>query len=72
MLFFFINSNWYCRENHSFFLKQNKTKQNLKNNAFTNSASSVFGGARKALVLLTLKVPKTYMVGGLEGGEKMQ
>lgn len=53
-----------------FFFK--KKTQNLKNTAFTNSVSSVFGGTRKALVLLTLKVPKTYMVGGLEGGEKMQ
>lgn len=71
MLFFFINSNWYCGDvTKLFFLK--KTKQNLKNPAFTNNASTVFGGTRKALVLLTLKVPKSYMVGGLEGGEKMQ
>lgn len=48
------------------------TKQNLKNPAFTNNASTVFGGTRKALVLLTLKVLKSYMVAGLEGEEKMQ
>lgn len=71
MLFFFINSNWYCGDVTKLFSFSLKTKQNLKNPAFTNNASTVFGGTRKALVL-TLKVPKSYMVGGLEGGEKMQ